>query len=148
MADCVVVGPGGVGGYLTSVLAAGGLEVAVVARRAHADAIERHGLRLDDPQRPDAPPPRLQVARTPADARAGAGARPAERGCPPLGGGRPPAAPGRRGGAAFYFSAPGGGRAFSGGGGAPRLSRLGPLDTADAALRGRAADIAARWSTA
>src|SRR5690348_5022090 len=64
MADCLVVGPGGVGGYLATVLAAGGLDVAVVARGAHADAIERDGLRLDDPQRADAAPARVEVART------------------------------------------------------------------------------------
>lgn len=70
MADVVVVGPGGVGGFLAAVLAAGGLEVAVVARGAHADAIERDGLRLDDPQRPELAQrrARVAVARSLADA--------------------------------------------------------------------------------
>lgn len=72
MADCVVVGPGGVGGYLATVLAHGGLDIAVVARGAHADAIERDGLRLDDPQRPDAAAraARVAVARSLDDAPA------------------------------------------------------------------------------
>jgi 2-dehydropantoate 2-reductase len=72
MADCVVVGPGGVGGYLAAVLAHGGLDVAVVARGAHADAIERDGLRLDDQQRPGAAtrPARVHVARSLDDAPA------------------------------------------------------------------------------
>jgi len=66
MADVVVVGPGGVGGFLAAMLAAGGLEVAVVGRGAHADAIERDGLRLDDPQRPEllAAGQRVAVARS------------------------------------------------------------------------------------
>ncbi|HEV7678264.1 MAG TPA: 2-dehydropantoate 2-reductase [Candidatus Dormibacteraeota bacterium] len=68
MADVCVVGPGGVGGYLAAVLAQGGLDVAVVARGAHGDAIERDGLRLDDPQRADRSPARVTTARTLHDA--------------------------------------------------------------------------------
>jgi 2-dehydropantoate 2-reductase len=177
MADCCVVGPGGVGGYLASVLAAGGLEVAVVARGAHADAIERDGLRLDDPQRPEAPPARVEVARTlaeapPADvlvlavkhpslpalaaelpdylARCpdGAAVLAVQNGVIHLDGPLASAAPGRLlAGSVYIFShveAPGLIAVVGG----PRLYRFGPLDTADAALRGRASDIAARWSAA
>ena len=59
-----VVGPGGVGGYLAAVLAQGGLDVAVVARGAHGEAIARDGLRLIDPQRNDAAPARVTVHAT------------------------------------------------------------------------------------
>lgn len=46
----VVVGPGGVGGYLAARLAAfRGAEVVVVARGAHGRAIARDGLRLESP---------------------------------------------------------------------------------------------------
>jgi 2-dehydropantoate 2-reductase len=68
MTDVCVVGPGGVGGYLAAVLAQGGLDVAVVARGAHGDAIVRDGLRLDDPQRADTAPARVTVARMLAEA--------------------------------------------------------------------------------
>jgi 2-dehydropantoate 2-reductase len=68
MTDCCVVGPGGVGGYLAAVLALGGLDVAVVARGATREAIARDGLRLQDPQRSDAPPARMTVASSLADA--------------------------------------------------------------------------------
>jgi 2-dehydropantoate 2-reductase len=62
MTDVCVVGPGGVGGYLAAVLALGGLDVAVVARGAHGEAIARDGLRLIDPQRADgAAPARVSV---------------------------------------------------------------------------------------
>ncbi|HXA28335.1 MAG TPA: 2-dehydropantoate 2-reductase [Candidatus Angelobacter sp.] len=61
MTDCCVVGPGGVGGYLAAVLAQGGLDVAVVARGAHGEAIARDGVRLIDPQRADATPSRVSV---------------------------------------------------------------------------------------
>lgn len=64
MTDCCVVGPGGVGGYLAAVLAQGGLDVAVVARGAHGEAIARDGLRLIDPQRPEAAAARVAVHAT------------------------------------------------------------------------------------
>src|SRR3982074_2108274 len=68
MTDCCVVGPGGVGGYLAAVLAQGGLDVAVVARGATREAIARDGLRLLDPQRPDAPAARVAGGAVLADA--------------------------------------------------------------------------------
>ena len=45
-----VFGAGGTGGYLGARLACGGLEVAVVARGAHLEAIRRHGLRVEGPR--------------------------------------------------------------------------------------------------
>lgn len=68
MVDCLVVGPGGVGGYLAALLGAAGQDVAVVARGAHAAAIAGHGLRLDDPQRAGLEPVSLAVATSMADA--------------------------------------------------------------------------------
>lgn len=68
MIDCLVVGPGGVGGYLAAVLALGGLDVAVVARGGHGEAIARDGLRLIDPQRPDAPAAQVATHASLADA--------------------------------------------------------------------------------
>ncbi len=45
-----IVGAGGVGGVLAGLLArAGGTDLVVVARGAHADAIRRDGLRIDSP---------------------------------------------------------------------------------------------------
>jgi 2-dehydropantoate 2-reductase len=44
-----VVGAGGVGGYLATRLAAAGVEVGVIARGAHLEAIRAHGLRLESP---------------------------------------------------------------------------------------------------
>jgi 2-dehydropantoate 2-reductase len=68
MTDCCVVGPGAVGGYLGAVLALGGLKVAVVARGPHGEAIARDGLRLLDPQREGAPPARVTVHGSLAEA--------------------------------------------------------------------------------
>lgn len=48
--DCVVVGPGGIGGHLTGRLLRGGAAVAVVARGEHGAAITRDGLSVSDPQ--------------------------------------------------------------------------------------------------
>ncbi len=177
MADCLVVGPGGVGGYLAAVLAAGGLDVAVVARGAHADAIERGGLRLDDPQRPEAPPARVEVARSLDDAPAAAVvvlavkhaslaqlaadlpaylarcqdnavALAVQNGVVHLDGPLAGAAPGRvLAGSVYIFSH------LEEPGvvkvlGGPRLYRFGPLDSPDDALHQRAVEIARRWSAA
>jgi 2-dehydropantoate 2-reductase len=43
-----VFGAGAIGGYLAAKLSAAGHEVSVVARGAHLQAIEAHGLRLDE----------------------------------------------------------------------------------------------------
>ena len=177
MADCVVVGPGGVGGYLAAVLAAGGLDVAVVARGAHADAIARDGLRLDDPQRPDAAPARMQVVRQLADAPPArvvvlavkhpslpdlAGELPqylarcpedavamaVQNGVIHLDGPLVAAAPGRLlVGSVYIFSHVEAPGLVKVLGG-PRLYRFGPLDPADTALAQRATDIASQWSAA
>ena len=42
-----VMGPGGVGGYFGARLAAAGNDVTFVARGAHLEAMQTHGLRLD-----------------------------------------------------------------------------------------------------
>ena len=68
MVDCLVVGAGGVGGYLAALLAASGRDVAVVARGEHGAAIRRDGLRLDDPQRPEQPPVAVAVSAGLAEA--------------------------------------------------------------------------------
>jgi 2-dehydropantoate 2-reductase len=44
-----IVGAGGVGGILAGLLARSGVEVSVVARGAHGDAIRAHGLQVDSP---------------------------------------------------------------------------------------------------
>jgi 2-dehydropantoate 2-reductase len=44
-----IVGAGGVGGLLAGLLARAGVEVRLVARGAHAEAIRRDGLRVDSP---------------------------------------------------------------------------------------------------
>jgi 2-dehydropantoate 2-reductase len=150
----------------------------VVARGAHADAIERAGLRLDDPQRPDAPAAGVEVVRSLADAppadvvvlavkhpslAALAAELPAylarcpggqaavlavQNGVVHLDGPLATAANGGLlAGSVYIFShveEPGLVKVIGG----PRLYRFGPLDTADAALRSRAAEIAARWSAA
>src|SRR5512139_3103887 len=45
----VVIGAGGVGGLLGGLLARSGVEVGVVARGEHLEAIRREGLRLESP---------------------------------------------------------------------------------------------------
>ncbi|MFY9631437.1 MAG: 2-dehydropantoate 2-reductase [Candidatus Cybelea sp.] len=42
-----VVGPGAIGGFVAAALARSGVSVEVVARGAHAEAIERHGLQVE-----------------------------------------------------------------------------------------------------
>jgi len=44
-----VLGAGSVGGYLAGFLAQGGIDVSVVARGPHLDAIRAHGLRVETP---------------------------------------------------------------------------------------------------
>lgn len=44
-----IVGAGGVGGFLAAKLAAAGVDVAILARGAHLDAIRQNGLRLREP---------------------------------------------------------------------------------------------------
>lgn len=44
-----IVGAGGVGGLLAGLLARAGVDVVVVARGAHGEAIRREGLRIDSP---------------------------------------------------------------------------------------------------
>jgi len=177
MADCCVVGPGGVGGYLAAILAAGGLDVAVVARGAHAEAIERDGLRLDDPQRASLAPARVTVARSldeapPAEVvvlavkhpslEALAGELPGylDR-CPPgavalavqngvihLDGPLTTEVPERLlVGSVYIFSHVEAPGLIQVLGG-PRLYRFGPLDPGDTVLHARAEEIAARWSQA
>jgi len=176
MADCLVVGPGGVGGYLAAVLAQGGLDVAVVARGAHADAIERDGLRLEDPQRSDTPA-RVNVARSLTDAPpaavvvlavkhtsltqlsaelpayldtcpAAAAVLAVQNGVVHLDGPLTQAAPGRLlVGSVYIFSHVEAPGLIKVLGG-PRLYRFGPLDPTDDALRQRADAIAAQWSAA
>jgi 2-dehydropantoate 2-reductase len=68
MLDCLVVGPGGVGGYLAAILAASGRSVGVVARGAHAEAITNNGLRLRDPMRSDVDAVAVTVDTTLAEA--------------------------------------------------------------------------------
>jgi 2-dehydropantoate 2-reductase len=177
MADCLVIGPGGVGGYLAAVLAAGGLDVAVVARGAHADAIARDGLRLDDPQRAGMEPQRVAVARSlddapPADAVVLAvkhTSLPAlcrelpayldscpddavllavQNGVVHLDGPLTGVAPERLlVGSVYIFSHVEQPGVIQCLGG-PRLYRFGPLDPADAALRRRADALAAQWGGA
>ena len=177
MADCVVVGPGGVGGYLAAVLAAGGLDVAVVARGAHGEAIARDGLRLDDPQRPDLAPQRVRVVASlgdapPAEAVVLAVKHPSlpalcadlpaylER-CPRrtvalavqngvihLDGPLATAAPGRLlVGSVYIFSHVDSPGVITVLGG-PRLYRFGPLERGADALRERARQLAGEWSNA
>jgi 2-dehydropantoate 2-reductase len=177
MADCLVVGPGGVGGYLAAVLAAGGLEVAVVGRGAHAEAMARDGLRLDDAQRPGLAPQRVAVAASldeapPAAAvvvavkhgslAALAAPLPAylarcpddavlvlvQNGVSHLDGPVAAAAPGRLlAGSVYIFSHIAAPGVIRCDGG-PRLYRFGPLDPGDAALRARAGALAAQWQAA
>lgn len=177
MADCLVVGPGGVGGYLAAVLAAGGLDVAVVARGAHADAIARHGLRLDDAQRPDLAPQRVAVARALGEAPPAAAVVLAvkhtslaaiaedlpdylarcpddaallavQNGVVHLDGPLAAVAPAQLlVGSVYIFSHVEEPGLIRCLGG-PRLYRFGPLDPADAALQGRAESLAARWRAA
>jgi 2-dehydropantoate 2-reductase len=177
MADVLVVGPGGVGGYLAAVLAAGGLDVALVGRGRHADAIERDGLRLDDPQRPDLQPQRVTVARgladaPPADAVVLAVKHPSlpqlceelpaylgtcpddavllavQNGVVHLDGPLTRVAPERTlVGSVYIFSHVEEPGLIECLGG-PRLYRFGPLDAADQALRTRAQELAARWTQA
>jgi 2-dehydropantoate 2-reductase len=177
MADCCVVGPGGVGGYLAAILAAGGLDVAVVARGPHGAAIARDGLRLDDPERPGLPPARVKVAATLAEAAPAAvvvlavkhASLPAltaelpaylarcpdqtavlvvQNGVAQLDGPLPAAAQGRLlAGSVYIFSHVEEPGLVKVLGG-PRAYRFGPLDRGDAALRERAGAIAARWSDA
>lgn len=45
----VVVGAGGVGGYFGGMLAAAGVDVTLVARGAHLQSIQQHGLRIEHP---------------------------------------------------------------------------------------------------
>lgn len=49
-----MMGSGGVGGYFGGRMAAGGADVAFIARGAHLDAIREHGLRIESPQGGDA----------------------------------------------------------------------------------------------
>jgi 2-dehydropantoate 2-reductase len=171
MLDVCVVGPGGVGGYLAAVLAQGGLDVAVVARGAHGEAIARDGLRLIDPQRPDAAPARVAVHASLADAPPAAVVVLAvkQRDLPAvvgqLAGGDAVVLAVQNGvahldgplaaldparvlvGSVYIFShveEPGAIRVLGG----PRLYRFGPLDPAQEALAGRAEEIAAAWNAA
>lgn len=67
--DHLIVGPGGVGGFLAAHLARSGRDVAVVARREHGAAIAARGLRLVDPDLPEGGlVARLAVAPTLDDA--------------------------------------------------------------------------------
>lgn len=45
----VVIGAGGVGGYFGGMLAAAGVDVTLVARGAHLQSIQQHGLRIEHP---------------------------------------------------------------------------------------------------
>ena len=45
----VVIGAGGVGGYFGGMLAATGVDVTLVARGAHLQSIQQHGLRIEHP---------------------------------------------------------------------------------------------------
>jgi len=45
-----VIGAGGVGGYFGARLAASGVDVAFVARGAHLNAMQTHGLRIESPK--------------------------------------------------------------------------------------------------
>lgn len=47
----VIIGAGGVGGYLAVKLASTGVDVSVLARGAHLEAIKKDGLRLKEPDR-------------------------------------------------------------------------------------------------
>jgi 2-dehydropantoate 2-reductase len=177
MADICVVGPGGVGGYLAAVLALGGLDVAVVARGAHGEAIARSGLQLDDPQRAEAPAARVAVASALADAPPAScvvlavkhPSLPAlcdqlpaylarcpedavvlavQNGVVHLDGPLVTVAPGRvLAGSVYIFS-----HVESPGVvkvlGGPRLYRFGPLDAEWLALRARGGDVAAQWTQA
>jgi 2-dehydropantoate 2-reductase len=169
MSDVCVVGPGGVGGYLAAVLAQGGLDVAVVARGAHGEAIARDGLRLIDPQRNDAAPARVSVHATlsnapPArvvvlavkqrDLAAVAASAPrdavvlaVQNGVSHLDGGALGALRSEcvLVGSVYIFShveAPGVIRVLGG----PRLYRFGPLDPGQSALAQRGRDIAGDWN--
>lgn len=53
MLDCLVVGPGGVGGFVAARLAVADARVGVVARGAHGEAIATAGLQLVDPELPN-----------------------------------------------------------------------------------------------
>jgi 2-dehydropantoate 2-reductase len=177
MTDCCVVGPGGVGGYLAAVLAQGGLDVAVVARGATREAIARDGIRLQDPQRPDAPPARVTVAGSLAEAPPAAcvvlavkhpalpgvlAALPdylarcgddtvvlaVQNGVVHLDGALATVAPERTlVGSVYIFSHVEAPGVIRVLGG-PRLYRFGPLDPADAALAERARTLAAQWLAA
>jgi len=171
MADVCVVGPGGVGGYLAAVLAQGGLDVAVVARGAHGEAIARGGLRLIDPQRSDAAPARVTVHASLDDAPPApvvvlavkqrdlpavvaqlpeddAVVLAVQNGVAHLSG--PLAALDASRvlvGSVYIFShveEPGAIRVLGG----PRLYRFGPLDPAQEELALRADELAARWNAA
>ena len=41
-----VVGAGAIGGYVGACLARGGCEVTLIARRAHLEAIQNHGMQV------------------------------------------------------------------------------------------------------
>jgi|SRR5579884_588784 len=177
MTDCCVVGPGGVGGYLAAVLALGGLDVTVVARGAHGEAIARDGLRLIDPQRADAPPARVPVHARLDDAPAAdvvvlavkqrdlsslVAELPAylerctgdslvlavQNGVSHLAGPLAALDPERvLVGSVYIFSHVEEPGAIRVLGG-PRLYRFGPLDPGQAALAARGHDLAARWNAA
>jgi 2-dehydropantoate 2-reductase len=177
MFDCVVVGPGGVGGYLAAILATSGRSVGVVARGAHAQAIAERGLRLRDPQRSDIDAVVVRVDTALADAPAArvlvlavkhpdlpglSEVLPAYlRRCPDdavvmvlqngvvqLDSGLAEGTPGRLlGGAVYIFS-----DVVEPGVirviGGPRWYRFGPVDRDDAALAARARAVAEDWSAA
>ena len=162
---------------MAAVLAAGGLDVAVVARGAHAEAIARDGLRLDDPQRPGFAPQRVAVVRSldeapPARAVVLSVKHPSlpalceqlpgylarcpddavmlavQNGVVHLDGPLVAVAPARTlVGSVYIFSHVEEPGLIRCLGG-PRLYRFGPLDPADAALQERATALAARWSGA
>jgi len=177
MTDCCVVGPGGVGGYLAAVLAQGGLDVSVVARGAHGEAIARDGLRLVDPLRADAAPARVSVHAT-LDAAPPAGAvvlATKQRDLPDLVAALPaylarcetgtPVLAVQNGvshlsgplatlpaaqvlvGSVYIFSHVEAPGVVRVLGG-PRLYRFGPLEPAQTALAEKARDLAQRWSAA
>lgn len=61
-----IVGAGGVGGYFGARLAAGGADVAFVARGSHLEAMRRTGLRVESPKG-DVHLPRVTAAADPAE---------------------------------------------------------------------------------
>jgi len=70
MSNLVIVGAGAIGGAIAARLVEAGVDVTVVARGAHADAIERDGMVLEEPTRTVTVP--MPVVRSVTDAAIGA----------------------------------------------------------------------------